>query len=185
MRHRQLADISMTAYEHLQYEVADVEFMRESNVFAFRGTDEAADVLRDIRALPWWTKGLGWCPAGFVKAAEPVLIKLMSIALKENLSMSQIVLTGHSLGGAIAIIVGAKLALLGHPVQEIVTFGTPRCGRLKVLDKTNVTMYRNGKDVVPQLPPLMRRHKKPLKIGVPGGWLADHKMRAYCDSLRR
>ena len=185
MNHLQLAEIAVQAYAHLQYEESNIEFTHSDHVFAFRGTDEVADAFRDLRILPWWTKGLGWCPSGFVKASDDVLIRVLAIAMEYNLKPSQIILTGHSLGGAIALIVGAKLALLGYPVKEIVTFGAPRCGRLKVLDVVPVTMYRNGRDVVTQMPPLMRRHNDNVSIGTPGDRLADHRMKHYLTSLRR
>ena len=63
---------------------------------------------------------------------------------------------------------------------QIVTFGAPRCGRLKILDQVPVTMYRNGKDIVPMVPPLMRRHKKLLEFGKPGkSYIKDHFMLNY------
>mmetsp|Transcript_3399 Transcript_3399/g.526 ORF Transcript_3399/g.526 Transcript_3399/m.526 type:complete len:145 (-) Transcript_3399:143-577(-) len=41
---------------------------------------------------------------------------------------AKIVISGHSLGGAVATIFAAHLLKLGYPVTELVTFGSPRVG---------------------------------------------------------
>ena len=97
-----------------------------------------------------------------------------------DLDHKKIELTGHSLGGAVALIVGALMTRDEIPPLQIVTFGAPRCGRLKILDQVPVTMYRHGKDIVPMVPPLMRRHKKLLEFGRPGeSYIKDHFMLNY------
>ena len=65
--------------------------------------------------------------------------------------------------------------------QEIVTFGAPRCGRLKLLDNIPVTCYRHGKDIVPLVPPLMRRHTKLYQQGEASSLIKDHYMHNYID----
>jgi hypothetical protein len=65
------------------------------------------------------------------------------------------------------------------PPSQIVTFGAPRCGRLKILDNVSVTQYRNGKDIVPLVPPLMRRHNKLVEIGEPKSLIKDHFVLNY------
>ncbi|MDH5601708.1 MAG: lipase family protein [Gammaproteobacteria bacterium] len=58
--------------------------------------------------------------------------------------------TGHSLGGAMAVITAMK-----YPVKEVYTFGSPRVGiRIKkALSKDRHTRYVNGDDIVTKLPP--------------------------------
>jgi len=58
--------------------------------------------------------------------------------------------TGHSLGGAMAVITAMK-----YPVKEVFSFGSPRVGiRIKkVLSKDMHTRYVNGKDIVTKVPP--------------------------------
>ena len=78
------------------------------------------------------------------------------------------------------MIVGALMTRDEIPPLQIVTFGAPKCGRLKILDQVPVTMYRHGKDIVPMVPPLMRRHKKLLEFGKPGkSLIKDHYMLNY------
>ena len=64
------------------------------------------------------------------------------------------------------LIVGALMVRDEIVPQQIVTFGAPRCGRLKLLDGIPVTCYRHGKDIVPLVPPLMRRHKPLEQKGI-------------------
>ena len=44
--------------------------------------------------------------------------------------------------------------------KKIVTLVRPRTGRLKILDSVDVECFKNGKDIVTTVPPIMRRHKK-------------------------
>eukprot|EP00293_Proteomonas_sulcata_P012524 CAMPEP_0184303702 /NCGR_PEP_ID=MMETSP1049-20130417/13402_1 /TAXON_ID=77928 /ORGANISM="Proteomonas sulcata, Strain CCMP704" /LENGTH=178 /DNA_ID=CAMNT_0026615325 /DNA_START=210 /DNA_END=746 /DNA_ORIENTATION=- len=38
----------------------------------------------------------------------------------------QVVLTGHSLGGAVSVILAAKLKKMGHNIHQVVAFGSPK-----------------------------------------------------------
>jgi len=96
------------------------------------------------------------------------------MCLEQDIDHKNIVLTGHSLGGAVALILGALMTRDEIPPVEIVTFGAPRCGRLKILDSVPVTQYRHGKDIVPMVPPLMRRHNKLIRVGEPKSLIKDH-----------
>ena len=42
-------------------------------------------------------------------------------------------------------------------------------------------MYRHGKDIVPLVPPLMRRHKKLEQKGTPINLIKDHYMHNYVE----
>ena len=159
MNHQDLSIICIESYNSIDFEESNIEVIVRDNVFAFRGTDEPKDVVRDIRIAPWWVSELGWVPAGFAKAAKRLIPKCLSECMSRDIEPDKIVLTGHSLGGAVALIVGALMVRDEILPKEIVTFGAPKCGRLKLLDGIPVTCYRHGKDIVPMVPPLMRRHK--------------------------
>ena len=61
--HQDLSIICAESYASVDFEEANIEVVvRENSVFAFRGTDEAKDVVRDLRILPWWINELGWVP---------------------------------------------------------------------------------------------------------------------------
>mgnify|MGYP003645254389 FL=1 len=70
------------------------------------------------------------------------------------------------------------------PPRQIVTFGAPRCGRLKILDTIPVSQYRNGKDIVPLVPPLMRRHNDLIKIGSENSRIKDHFVINYVKATK-
>ena len=179
LNHQKISEICAESYEALDFEELNIEVIVRDNVFAFRGTDEPWDAVRDLRILPIWTRELGWCPAGFLRAAKRLMPKCLSECMDRDIEKEDIVLTGHSLGGAVALIVGALMVRDEVNVQEIVTFGPPRCGRLKILDNTTVTMYRHGKDIVPMVPPVMRRHKKMRRFGARESYISDHYMANY------
>ncbi|TLS26012.1 hypothetical protein PpBr36_07491 [Pyricularia pennisetigena] len=79
-----------------------------------------------------------------------------------------VVVTGHSLGGAIATIAGVYLRQLGYPVQ-VYTFGSPRVGNQEfvqwVATQAGNVEYRltHIDDPVPRLPPIFLgyRHVTP------------------------
>lgn len=177
--HQEVADIVHRSYSFKTFEESNIEVLAEKNVIAFRGTDEPLDALRDLRIFPLWKKELGWCPAGFLKAGERLITKVMSECWNRGIKQQDLILAGHSLGGAVALIVAALMVRDEFYPREIVTFGAPRCGRLKILDDTAVTMYRHGKDIVPMIPPLMRRHQKNEVFGKPTSYLKDHRMIHY------
>ena len=179
--HQYIADVCQRSYFDKTFEEANIEVLIEKNVIAFRGTDEPLDAVRDLRIFPLWTKELGWCPAGFLKASKRLTTKVMSECWQKGITPKDMILTGHSLGGAVALIVGALMVRDEINPSEIVTFGAPRCGRLKILDNMNVTCYRHGKDSVPLVPPLMRRHKKNERFGQPMSFIGDHLMGHYAN----
>ncbi|MEE2925496.1 MAG: lipase family protein, partial [bacterium] len=65
-------------------------------------------------------------------------------------------ITGHSLGGAIAIMLGMYLDSFGHPDTDVITFGQPR-----ITNKSGATKYKEfpfqrvviAMDLIPHLPP--------------------------------
>ena len=79
------------------------------------------------------------------------------------------------------MIVGALMVRDEIVPQQIVTFGAPRCGRLKLLDGIPVTFYRHGKDIVPLAPPLMRRHKPLEQKGIKASFIRDHYVHNYIE----
>ena len=181
MNHQDLSIICAESYNSVDFEESNIEVIVRDNVFAFRGTDEPLDIIRDLRILPWWMSELGWVPAGFAKAARRLMPKCLSECMARDIDEKEITLTGHSLGGAVALIVGALMVRDEIKPKQIVTFGAPKCGKLKLLKRVPVTCYRHGKDVVPMVPPLMRRHNKLVERGTPVSLIKDHYIHKYVD----
>lgn len=79
-------------------------------------------------------------------------------------SKKEILISGHSLGGAMAIIVAEKLLKQGYDKIVVYTFGCPRVGdRDFVLNYESVVHnVRNQGDVVPSLPPAMLSYVRVL-----------------------
>lgn len=149
---------------------------------ALRGTQfDFEDILRDIRATPWWSFELGgFCHAGFYKAARATLP-----VAREFADGNELIITGHSLGGG----VGRILAGLMPELKTIVvTFGEPRSmfGSGDGWQHPSARRFVNGADCVPSHPwPIWgyRHQTEGTKIGTPGGRFTDHKIQAYIDNL--
>ena len=63
-------------------------------------------------------------------------------------------LTGHSMGGALAVLAGCRLAKAGRPPAAVYTYGAPRVGDLAFCAGYAVPTYRvvNCLDLVPRMP---------------------------------
>ncbi|MFF4285002.1 lipase family protein [Streptomyces sp. NPDC001633] len=137
---------------------------RDMIITAFRGTEPSnmRDWLSDTTPPPWpGPGGKGYIHYGFGEALESVWPQVHA-ALHEFRNNGQTVwFTGHSLGGALAMLAGARLHFEEPYLTAagVYTFGQPRtCDRLLTREFDAAftdRMYRfvNNNDVVPQLPP--------------------------------
>lgn len=78
------------------------------------------------------------------------------LAVRDLIGNSNYVtLMGHSLGGAMAILVGEKLSVLGKRVKAIATFGCPKVGDIDFFNACRVPTHnvRMLTDVIPYAPP--------------------------------
>lgn len=156
----------------------------ETLVIAFRGTRESVD---------WWVSNLKMFPVllkncetnskkvnvhrGFqrtlyykdkttkLNSFDAVMKHINDLDLITN---RKIVITGHSLGGALATLFSVKLrantpAIVENQLQEIVLFGAPAVGLKKFkifyneLHQKTIRII-NGSDVVPFTPPVFYHH---------------------------
>ena len=85
MDHQSLSQICAESYNSVDFEEFNIEVIVRDNVFAFRGTDEPLDVVRDLRILPWWMPELGWVPAGFGKQLEDYYLNVYQSVWKMTL----------------------------------------------------------------------------------------------------
>ena len=140
-------------------EIRDNEFSynvvqdRGVTIVSIRGTNNGRNVLTDLDARPFQDKKLSTnLHRGFRDAAEKVRNDLIeNHALEET-----IILTGHSLGGAIAQIIGLWLADDAYEVQ-IYTFGSPSIMTDQIWEDGHFRVYLEN-DPVPFLPPFPYVH---------------------------
>lgn len=126
---------------------------RESDrmaVLAFRGTEkDAQDIKTDLNARFYVREGVKMHD-GFHQAFTYVEgpIKKAIGALSDY----KLYITGHSLGGALALI--AARSLQGDHLAACYTFGSPRVGNIEFGDVIKVPIYRvvNSADAVPRVP---------------------------------
>ena len=135
-------------------EIGDNEFAynvvqdRGVTIISIRGTDNAKNVLTDLAASPFQDRKLGvQVHRGFRDASEKLKNDIIeNVALEEN-----IILTGHSLGGAIAQILGLWFEDDAYEVQ-IYTFGSPSVMIEQMWEDGHFRVYLEN-DPVPFLPP--------------------------------
>ncbi len=162
LTHYDLAYFCVRAYSEATYVTGEVEFLVDVidgvQVVGFRGTEASdwnqdgnfKDILRDLRIAPWHDSRVGWGHAGFLRGAARAIDEYLLDNLNPGLP---VVLTGHSLGGGLAIPTAAILQHHGFTVKELVTFGAPRTLATGHKKFTNiaVTQYIYRNDVVPKL----------------------------------
>lgn len=157
----QLAILADRAYDRHSGRVKELEYLLDTvngqPTIAIRGTEGGEfykdknwrDIVRDLRAIPWCDKDVGWAHAGMLKGARRLFkhLHIGSITPPDK----TVYVTGHSLGAGVGFIL-AKLIhnRVGLPV-EFVGFG---CPNIMVSDPTvpfPTRFYVNGDDIVPRL----------------------------------
>ena len=158
-------------------------------IVAFRGTlppdsadgqDTSKDMtliqdwLNDANAKPAADPDLGQVHGGFEQALQavwPGMFQQITAWQKAGKlgANPKVYVTGHSKGGALAMLAAVKLKAAKLPVTEVTTFGAPRVGGADFAKKyagIDAIRYENDQDLVPHVPlnaleltlaPLLRR----------------------------
>ncbi len=152
-------------------------------ILAFRGTQDTRDWMDDLQATParfsWLFEGaaeVGDVHAGFghalrdawdkINAALEIVAprpdKNASLATLASAPQPTFWITGHSLGGALAVLSGAAFSFLPddtiRPVSGIYTFGQPRvglhpfCASYDQILQSKTFRFVNKQDLVPRVP---------------------------------
>lgn len=127
----------------------------EMVILAFRGTTDKADWRTNLRARnPKTVLVKGRPPVcvheGFLRAYEAVQAEVER--LLAGVKDKPIYITGHSLGGAVAVV--AAMSLARDEIAACYTFGAPRVGDRSFDEYVKAPHYRvvNGLDAVPLVP---------------------------------
>ncbi|WP_321950944.1 alpha/beta fold hydrolase [Burkholderia cenocepacia] len=120
-------------------------------VVAFPGTDNLDCVAADLDAHPIDVIGIGQVHHGFWKAWGAIAVDVIAA-----IDGRPVTLVGHSLGAAIAIMAAAAMVVGGHPPAAVYGFEPPRVSTNgsvgAVLAKVPLNLFKNGNDIVPELP---------------------------------
>jgi len=137
-------------------------------VIAFRGTEpnKLADWLvnAEIIQKPWQDffgePDIGKVHHGFTRNTAYVWEQLSQFVASNRTEKHSLWITGHSLGGAMALIAGAAFTFSERqPVNGIYTFGKPRVGNrafsARCIRQFKARTFRvvNNEDIVPHVPP--------------------------------
>lgn len=123
---------------------------------AFRGTEAASirDIKADLDAKGTNCVSGGRVHSGFNEAFNQVLMQIQQKLNEEQYADKPLMITGHSLGGALATIAAKRLTHNGK-IAACYTFGSPRVGDEEWVSTLKTPVYRvvNAADCVTMLPP--------------------------------
>lgn len=154
-------------------------------VVAFPGTDNIDCWLADLDVLTVNVPGVGEVHSGFLDAWRAISVDVLAA-----IDGQPVTLVGHSLGACIAILAAADMTGSGNPPVAVYGFEparvSPGMGVRTALAKVPVSLYKNGNDVVPDLP-LGWQHAALLKrIGtaaLPVPNIEDHFIERVVEAL--
>lgn len=169
-------------------------------IVSFRGTVDVHDWLDDVDAIPVDyapVANVGKVHMGFQLVYEHVRRNVAGLLQNQCAGVQNILITGHSLGAAVAILSGfdiAKNAVPG-PMPQFLTFAGPRAGDPPFASKFNAAFpvcWRvvNFMDVVPQVPlPPLYEHVN-AEQAVNGGFkpldpVYAHRLTTYLAGLQK
>lgn len=164
----QLEYLGWALNRHFELPQNSVQYLLLSNgreqVIAIRGTANANNVMvdLDLQLVPDAIAGVQ-IHQGFSSAAQSVW---QDVQPKLNKQLP-IRTTGHSLGGAVAVVIAMYLQQEGYQLKDVITFGQPKvtnvegAGRYESMPLTRVV---TPLDLVPIVPPLSPLELKRLDI---------------------
>ena len=155
----------VASFQELCYVFKDVE--TNKLFIIFRGTLSIEDIISDLNNTQTVFHDNLYVHSGFLTVYMKMQTDLMG--LLKTLSPSSVMITGHSLGGALAMILTADILAKTDWKPIVYTFGCPRVGDgnfVQYLHSKKLECYRviNYEDVVPQFPlPVTLRMLNPRK----------------------
>ncbi len=153
-----LVDYFTMAESETQVFVAEDE---QNLILSFRGTESLRDWLQNLQFLQRDHPLGGEVHIGFHKALLSVWSKLAPLLNESSRKGKRLFITGHSLGGALATLAAAQMAIEGtsDQIHAIYTFGQPLVGDRRFTPPFNSIFrnrfwrFRNHNDLVTRIPP--------------------------------
>jgi len=130
----------------------------------FRGTDSLANWIDDAEILPLPFRNKGSVHSGFLHSLDSVWPTISGTLERWKGGGRTLWITGHSLGGALAMLAAAMLrfpadASVPAAVAGVYTFGQPRVGTRDFAQSCDADFgnfyfrFVNNADIVPRIPP--------------------------------
>ena len=146
-------NIYMNEINEIRYVVL-TDTANKTHFVAIRGTCNSHNAIQDINFFKDKSKRLGInIHSGFHRTSEVIADDLLTRLDKSY----EVYVTGHSLGGASALVVSWYLNHANFNVAECITFGQPKVTDSKgiriMCGAVNLTRVVNETDVVPLVPP--------------------------------
>jgi hypothetical protein len=160
-------------------------------VIAFRGTADARDWLTDLECA-WDIEDGCRVHRGFARALDSAQARVSGEIISALGDGLRVWLTGHSLGGALAMLCAWRFFMAHHqaPFAGLYTFGQPRVGdgAFRASYNTNPELFGatfrivHANDVVPRIPWLLGNYRHAGRevffpgapgIGSDGDWILD------------
>lgn len=133
---------------------------------AFPGSDNVDCWGADFDIVPVEVPGAGQIHGGFWRAWQAIAGPVLAAVGEQPVTLA-----GHSLGGALAVCAAVSLVLSGKPPAAVYGFEAPRVSPdinvRTLLAKVPVHLYKNGNDLVPDLPPDWQHAALLTHIGAP------------------
>lgn len=145
------AELSRDVYSREEDFIYD-ESLDTYAIIAIEGTKEKTDWITNLKFL-FRSNDMH---RGFKSNAERTLTDMIACGI-DMPDDRQLVITGHSLGGATATCL-ADILKERYPDLIIVTFGSPRPGGSKLKNRLRHNIHKryvHGDDIVPKTPPYM------------------------------
>jgi hypothetical protein len=130
-------------------------------VISIKGTASLRDAVLDAEAIPMPFHYGGEVPAGFLREYDELIGEIQKHAAL--LRCVPVVVTGHSLGGAVATYLAKAIAHDYGTTVTLPTFGSPYTGTTAFVrsfraSHIKATRVVHNFDIVPELPPIGYRH---------------------------
>lgn len=152
---------------------------------AFPGTDNIDCFGADFDVLPVYVPGAGKVHRGFLEAWRAISLQVLSAV-----NGQPVTLVGHSLGAAIALMAAIDMTISGNPPAAVYAFEPPRVSPdisiRTLLSGVSVHLYKNGNDLVPDVPPGWNHAGLLIQIGKPSlPWpnVRDHSIARVIGAL--